>query len=80
RWLLISILHRLNNPLIVQGVNLVRFCVIQFTRYSCRRTRGDLHILAQVIRFVNTFFQVFSTFFEASLSEFFVFVARKQLV
>ena len=45
-------------------VFIVRFHVIQFTRYSVRsRSRVSLFILTHVLSFVKNFFQVFSNFF-----------------
>jgi hypothetical protein len=40
RWLLFSILHRLNNPLIVQGVNFVRLTLFNLQGTDANRSRG----------------------------------------
>ena len=66
---IISILHRLNNPFKLSKV-LIWFRVIQFTRYI-PFAAANFDILTQSFPFVKHFFQSFSNFFFIS-----VFFAR----
>ena len=66
RWLLISILHRSNNPFINCPRCYSSSHIIQFTRYSARQT-VSLFILAHLIFPVKNFFQLFSKIFSDPL-------------
>jgi len=64
RWLFLIVLKRLNNPLInCPRCFLVRFCVIQFTRYSSRRrSRGELAYYSTAFSFCQELFFIFLQF------------------